>query len=94
MAINPTITIIYYIETILMNNKSNPSEIKKRSVNLGGHKTSVSLENIFWDHIKKQAAELGITVNQLLTDIDRDRLGNLSSAARVFVLDCITRENR
>ncbi|MBC27526.1 MAG: aryl-sulfate sulfotransferase [Rhodospirillaceae bacterium] len=64
--------------------------MRKHSVNLGGHKTSISLENIFWDHIKNLAADRGLTVNQLLTEIDLDRTGNLSSAARVFVLENIT----
>lgn len=70
-----------------MKNKPDPKDIKKHSVNLGGHKTSISLENIFWDQIKNLAADRGVTVNQLLTEIDHDRTGNLSSAARVFVLE-------
>ena len=70
-----------------MKNKPDPKDIKKHSVNLGGHKTSISLENIFWDQIKNLAADRGVTVNQLLTEIDLDRTGNLSSAARVFVLE-------
>ena len=73
-----------------MKDKHDPKDIRKHSVNLGGHKTSISLENIFWDHIKNFAADRGLTVNQLLTEIDLDRTGNLSSAARVFVLENIT----
>tara|TARA_Y100000589_G_C27023629_1_gene575968 strand:+ start:623 stop:868 length:246 start_codon:yes stop_codon:yes gene_type:complete len=73
-----------------MKDKPDPKDIRKHSVNLGGHKTSISLENIFWDHIKNLAADRGLTVNQLLTEIDLDRTGNLSSAARVFVLENIT----
>tara|TARA_B100001057_G_scaffold468953_1_gene528796 strand:- start:215 stop:460 length:246 start_codon:yes stop_codon:yes gene_type:complete len=73
-----------------MKNKPNPKDIKKHSVNLGGHKTSLSLENIFWDQLKNLAADRSVTVNQLLTEIDLERTGNLSSAARVFVLEHIT----
>tara|TARA_B100000925_G_C21790055_1_gene380090 strand:+ start:254 stop:499 length:246 start_codon:yes stop_codon:yes gene_type:complete len=75
-----------------MKNKPDPKDIKKHSVNLGGHKTSISLENIFWDQIKNLAADRGVTVNQLLTEIDLDRTGNLSSAARVFVLENVRNE--
>ena len=75
-----------------MKNKPDPKDIKKHSVNLGGHKTSISLENIFWDQIKNLAADRGVTVDQLLTEIDLDRTGNLSSAARVFVLENVRNE--
>jgi predicted DNA-binding ribbon-helix-helix protein len=64
----------------------NPGAIKKRSVILEGHRTSVSLENAFWSDLKKFAAQRGLTVNQLVTEIDQQRTGNLSSAIRVFVL--------
>jgi len=67
-------------------NQIDPGEIKKRSVILDGHRTSVSLENAFWTDLKRFAANRGITVNQLVTEIDRDRTGNLSSAIRVYVL--------
>lgn len=63
-----------------------PGAMKKRSVIIDGHRTSVSLENAFWSGLKKMAAKKGITVNQLVTEIDRDRDGNLSSAIRVHIL--------
>ncbi len=63
-----------------------PGAMKKRSVVIAGHRTSVSLENVFWTELKKIAAGKNQTVNQLVTDIDRDRGGNLSSAIRVYVL--------
>ena len=64
-----------------------PSEMRKRSVVIAGHRTSVSLENAFWHALKTIATERGATVNQLVTEIDRHRTGNLSSAIRLFVLD-------
>lgn len=60
--------------------------MKKRSVVIAGHRTSVSLENAFWDALKSIASHRSLTVNQLVTEIDRQRQGNLSSAIRVFVL--------
>lgn len=65
---------------------SDPAAMKKRSVVIAGHRTSVSLENAFWQVLKTIAAGTGRTVNQMVTDIDRDRTGNLSSAIRVHVL--------
>ncbi len=67
---------------------SDPGRIVKRSVRIAGHATSVSLENAFWRGLKAIAARRGVSLNALVTDIDRRRAGNLSSALRVFVLDC------
>ncbi len=60
--------------------------MKKRSVVITGHRTSVSLENAFWDALKVIAGRKSFTVNQLVTEIDKQRNGNLSSAIRVYVL--------
>lgn len=60
--------------------------MKKRSVVLAGHRTSVSLENAFWEALKAIAGRRNSTVNQLVTEIDKQRDGNLSSAIRVYVL--------
>lgn len=62
------------------------SVIKKRSVIIAGHKTSVSLEAAFWDALKRVARSRGCTINDLVAEIDGGRAGNLSSAIRVFVL--------
>lgn len=59
---------------------------KKRSVVVAGHHTSVSLENVFWDHLREVAKTRRMSVNELVTEIDRERDGSLSSAIRVFVL--------
>jgi len=64
----------------------NPSEIKKRSVVLAGHRTSVSLENAFWEALRDMAVAAGISVNALVSRIDAERSGNLSSAIRTHVL--------
>jgi predicted DNA-binding ribbon-helix-helix protein len=59
----------------------------KRSVLIAGHRTSVSLEPEFWDALKQIAASTDRSINSLITEIDRDRTTNLSSALRVFVLN-------
>lgn len=62
------------------------SDIKKRSVVISGHRTSISLENVFWEALRGIASDKSISVNQLVTEIDRQRKGNLSSAIRTYVL--------
>ena len=64
----------------------NPAEIKKRSVVISGHRTSISLENVFWNALREIASSRKVSVNQLVTEIDQGRSGNLSSAIRTFVL--------
>ena len=60
----------------------------KRSIVLAGHKTSVSLEDAFWEGLKVIAKSKRKTMSDLVGGIDTDRKhGNLSSALRLFVLD-------
>lgn len=59
----------------------------KRSFTIGGHRTSISLENAFWDALKAAAAEEGVPVSRLIARIDAERAGcGLSSAIRVWLL--------
>lgn len=68
------------------------SAIEKRSVILEGHKTSVSLEDAFWNALKELAHAQATTISRLIAAIDRDREnGNLSSAIRLYVLDTFRR---
>jgi len=60
--------------------------IVKRSVLVAGHRTSVSLEVAFWDELRGLAVRDGKSLNQLVTEIDAGRSGNLSSALRLYVL--------
>jgi predicted DNA-binding ribbon-helix-helix protein len=68
------------------------TQIKKRSVVLAGHRTSISLEADFWTALRAVAARRGVSVNALVAEIDAARdaaqPSNLSSALRLFVLDC------
>jgi predicted DNA-binding ribbon-helix-helix protein len=60
----------------------------KRSLTLRGHRTSVSLEDLFWKEFKRIAESNGDTINGLAARIDESRgdIG-LASAIRVFVLE-------
>jgi predicted DNA-binding ribbon-helix-helix protein len=60
--------------------------IQRRSVMVSGHRTSVSVEDEFWDEFSAIAARRGMSLNALISEIDRARDGNLSSAVRLFVL--------
>jgi predicted DNA-binding ribbon-helix-helix protein len=64
------------------------SLIVKRSVIIDGHKTSMSLEDEFWQGLKTIAAGRHMPIAGLVDQIDRERRqGNLSSAVRLFVLE-------
>ena len=63
------------------------SSIVKRSVVINRHKTSVSLEDSFWNDLREIAHYQRVTVSKLLENIDKERQGNLSSAVRLFVFD-------
>jgi predicted DNA-binding ribbon-helix-helix protein len=63
------------------------SPVVKRSIVIGGHKTSVSLEDAFWRGLKDIAVSRHVTLSDLVGSIDSERKqGNLSSAIRLFVL--------
>ena len=63
------------------------SGIVKRSVSIAGHRTSISLEEPFWEGLREIAARETLSVQALIGRIDAERGGqNLSSAIRVFVL--------
>ena len=64
------------------------SSVVKRSIVIDGHKTSVSLEDAFWDDLKEIAHAQQATLSALVAKIDEKRRhGNLSSAIRLFVLE-------
>jgi predicted DNA-binding ribbon-helix-helix protein len=63
------------------------SALVKRSVTLAGHRTSLSLENVFWNLLVEAAREESRSINALVTEIDETRQGNLSSAVRVYLVN-------
>jgi predicted DNA-binding ribbon-helix-helix protein len=63
--------------------------VRKRSVLIDGHATSISLEAAFWSALADAAKGRGLSINRLIAEIDRARQpgsGNLSSALRVYLL--------
>ena len=62
--------------------------MRKRSVILHGHATSVSVEDEYWAELKRMAESAGLPIAALIERIDSDRTGdNLSSALRLAVLE-------
>jgi predicted DNA-binding ribbon-helix-helix protein len=60
----------------------------KRSVQLAQKRSSITLEQPFWDGLKEIASQMALTRNTLVSAIDRKRdQANLSSAIRLFVLE-------
>ena len=66
--------------------------MKKRSVSIRGHRTSLSLEDGFWEELARIAQLRGTSVASLIAEIDDSRSGGLSSAVRLFVLDTLKQE--
>src|SRR6266487_4095222 len=63
------------------------SLVAKRSIVAAGHKTSVSLEDAFWEGLKEIAGKRQKNLSELVAEIDSQRQhGNLSSTIRLFVL--------
>jgi predicted DNA-binding ribbon-helix-helix protein len=62
------------------------STVVKRSIVLAGHKTSVSLEDAFWEGLKDISKTKRKALSELVGGIDREH-ANLSSAIRLFVLN-------
>lgn len=62
--------------------------IRKHSVSIRGHRTSITLEDAFMDCLKRMAVERGLSLAALIADIDSAHQApvNLSSALRVAVL--------
>jgi predicted DNA-binding ribbon-helix-helix protein len=64
-----------------------PAGVKKHSLVIAGHRTSVSLEAAFWDALKRIAATDGCSLAALVARVDAERgAANLSSALRVHAL--------
>lgn len=66
--------------------------MKKHSIVISGHQTSLSLEPEFWEELKGIAAKEKISLAHLIEKIDNSRNGNLSSAIRVYILRTLKQE--
>ncbi len=70
------------------------SRVVKRSLSIAGHRTSISLEEPFWQALKHIAALRGLSLAGLVQDIDKARgRSNLSSAIRVAALEHFKRRS-
>ncbi len=63
----------------------------KRSIQIAGHKTSISLEPLFWDMLRDAAEGEGVPINALVARIDAERIKSetppgLASAIRVWLV--------
>ena len=69
--------------------------VRKRSVRINGHKTSISLEEEFWQYLKREARSKGMSMSAFLATIDTpDRENrNLSSTLRLYVLSSLMRRD-
>ncbi len=65
----------------------NDSIVKKRSVRISGHQTSITLEDDFWDELKTIAKRQQRSISALISEIDETQAHvNLSSALRLYIL--------
>jgi len=67
----------------------------KRSVEIAGHKTSISLEPLFWELLRTAAQEKHLPVNALVARIDAERIAvevppGLGSAIRLWLVAWLT----
>jgi predicted DNA-binding ribbon-helix-helix protein len=70
------------------NSAKNPSSLVKRSLTIAGHRTSISLEDVFWRQLTHLAELRALSASALIAEIDAARGdANLSSAIRVYVLE-------
>jgi predicted DNA-binding ribbon-helix-helix protein len=71
------------------------SAVVKRSIKLDGRKTSISLEDVFWNELKEIAHFQDLSVSSLVTAIAaRTEGNNLSSAIRVFVVEHLQNKDK
>lgn len=68
--------------------------IRKRSISIKGHRTSFSLEDVFYDALTTIAAQKSMPVAKLIAEIDRENTnqGGLSSALRVYIFNHLKAE--
>ena len=60
--------------------------VRKHSINIAGHATSITLEDPFWEMLKARAAAEKLSLAALVDKIDQLRTTNLSSAIRLYLL--------
>jgi predicted DNA-binding ribbon-helix-helix protein len=70
--------------------------MRKRSVTIGGHRTSISIEDAFWRELADIARSRKLSLNALVEKVDHGRgtPGNLSSSLRLHVLEHLRKRAR
>jgi predicted DNA-binding ribbon-helix-helix protein len=69
--------------------------LHKRSISIAGHRTSIALEDPFWEGLEAMAEERNMSLAAMIAEIDQKReTGNLSSAVRLAVLDFYKQSKR
>tara|TARA_R110002167_G_scaffold241493_4_gene446793 strand:+ start:1043 stop:1279 length:237 start_codon:yes stop_codon:yes gene_type:complete len=63
-----------------------PEDLLRRSFRLAGHRTSLSLERLFWDTLKAYASADGRSMTAIIADIDASRTTALSRAVRIYLM--------
>jgi len=68
--------------------------MRKRSITIRGHQTSITLEDAFWDELSALADARKLSLSALVAEIDKARRapGNLSSSLRLHVLEALKRK--
>ena len=59
--------------------------MKKHTITIAGHMTSISLEDVFWQALQAEAKAQNLSVASLVAQIDENRSTGLSSAIRVYL---------
>lgn len=69
--------------------------MKKRSISISGHRTSIALEDEFWILVQKISVEMDLSIPKLLELIENQKKSsNLASAIRLYVLDYLTKNKK
>jgi len=69
--------------------------MKKRSISIAGHRTSIALEDEFWILVQKISVEMDLSIPKLLELIEiQKKSDNLASAIRLYVLDYLTKNKK
>lgn len=68
--------------------------MRKRSITIDGHRTSITLEDAFWEELSALARSRNLSMSALVAEIDHAKggPGNLSSALRLHVLEALKRK--
>jgi predicted DNA-binding ribbon-helix-helix protein len=66
--------------------------LKKRSVTIAGHRTSISLEQCFWRHLKRYADQDDLSLNEIVRQLDEARTRSLSGSIRAYVIQRLEEE--